>query len=100
MDRASAWHRRDLTLYLLDTNIVSMLDQRRQRNAPDLIDWLKRTVEVSPPSPWTPGARHNLGRCYEQMGRADLARQWLQSDADSPQRYGNLLRAKWLTDGK
>jgi toxin FitB len=31
-----------MTLYLLDTNIVSMLDQRRQRHAPDLIDWLKR----------------------------------------------------------
>ncbi len=60
------------------------------------IDWLKRTVEVSPPSPWTPGARHNLGRCYEEMGRRELARQWFQSDSDSPQRYGNLLRAKWL----
>jgi tetratricopeptide (TPR) repeat protein len=64
------------------------------------IDWLKRTVEVSPPSPWTPGARHNLGRCYEQMGRADLARQWFQSDSDSPQRNGNLLRAKWLAEQK
>ncbi len=62
------------------------------------IDWLKRTVEVSPPSPWTPGARHNLGRCYEQMGRKELARQWFQSDTESPQRYGNLLRAKWLAE--
>jgi tetratricopeptide (TPR) repeat protein len=64
------------------------------------IDWLMRTVEVAPPSPWTPGARHNLGRCYEQMGRTELARQWFQSDADSPQRYGNLLRAKWLAEQK
>jgi toxin FitB len=29
-------------LYLLDTNIVSMLDVRRHRHAPDLIAWLKR----------------------------------------------------------
>jgi tetratricopeptide (TPR) repeat protein len=64
------------------------------------IDWLKRTVAVDPPSPWTPGARLNLGRCYEEMGRTDLARQWFQSDSDSPQRYGNLLRAKWLAEQK
>ncbi len=29
-------------MYLLDTNIVSMLDPRRHKNAPDLIDWLDR----------------------------------------------------------
>ena len=61
------------------------------------IDWLgQRTVQVSPPSPWTPGARYNLARCYEQLGNFPLARQWLESDKDSPQRPGNLLRAKWL----
>ena len=64
------------------------------------IDWFTRTVEVSPPSPWVPAARHNLGRCYEEMGRTDLARQWLRSDADSPQRHGNLLRATWLANQK
>ncbi len=60
-------------------------------------EWLgERTVQVSPPSPWTPSARYNLARCYEQLGRVDLARQWLESDQDSPQRHGNLLRAKGL----
>jgi predicted nucleic acid-binding protein len=29
-------------LYLLDTNIVSMLDPRRHRHAPALIEWLSR----------------------------------------------------------
>lgn len=29
-------------MYLLDTNIVSMLDPRRHARAPDLIDWLER----------------------------------------------------------
>jgi predicted nucleic acid-binding protein len=29
-------------MYLLDTNIVSMLDPRRQSQAPALIDWLDR----------------------------------------------------------
>jgi tetratricopeptide (TPR) repeat protein len=61
------------------------------------IEWLgERTVQVSPPSPWTPAARYNLSRCYEQLGKPDLARQWLESDKDSPQRQGNLLRAKML----
>jgi tetratricopeptide (TPR) repeat protein len=61
------------------------------------IEWLgKPIVEASPPSPWLPGARYNLARCYEQIGELDLARQWLESDKDSPQRHGNLLRAKML----
>jgi predicted nucleic acid-binding protein len=29
-------------MYLLDTNVVSMLDPRRHAHAPDLIDWLER----------------------------------------------------------
>lgn len=61
------------------------------------IEWLgERTVQVSPPSPFTPGARYNLSRCYEELGKLDLARQWLESDKESPQRAGNLLRAKLL----
>lgn len=61
------------------------------------IEWLgERTLEVSPPSPWTSGARYNLARCYEQLGKYDLARRWLEADTDSPQRHGNLLRARWL----
>ena len=31
-----------MIVYLLDTNIVSMLDPRRHRHAPALIDWLGR----------------------------------------------------------
>jgi len=61
------------------------------------IEWLgQRTVQVSPPSTWTPGARYNLARSYEQLGNYALASQWLESDKDSPQRPGNLLRAKLL----
>jgi hypothetical protein len=69
------------------------------------IEWLgERTVQTSPPSPWTPAARYNLSRCYEQLGKLDLARQWLESDKDSPQRLGNMVRARMLdtkgTDSK
>jgi hypothetical protein len=59
------------------------------------IEWLTRTAEDSPASPWLPGAKYNLARCYERLGQTALARQWLTSDTDSPQRHGNLLRA-WL----
>jgi tetratricopeptide (TPR) repeat protein len=65
------------------------------------IEWLgKPIVEASPPSPWTPGARYNLARCYEELGQFDLARQWLESDKDSPQRHGNRLRARMLATEK
>lgn len=56
----------------------------------------KHIINVSPPSRFDAGARYNLARCYEDLGRYALARQWLESDTDSPQRTGNLLRARWL----
>ena len=31
-----------MTVYLLDTNIVSMLDPRRRKQAPALIEWMER----------------------------------------------------------
>lgn len=61
------------------------------------IEWLaKRTMEAFPPSPWIPGARYNLARVYEDLGQWDAARKWLESDKDSPQRLGNLLRARQI----
>ena len=56
----------------------------------------QRTISAATQSPWESGARYNLARCYEDLGQLELARQWLESDKDSPQRTGNLLRAKWL----
>jgi tetratricopeptide (TPR) repeat protein len=60
------------------------------------IEWLTRTVQGSPPSTWVPGGYYNLARCYEQLGNHELARQWLEADKESPQRHGNLLRARSL----
>ena len=61
------------------------------------IEWfVERTLPAVPESPWIPGARYNLARCYEDLGQWDAARKWLESDKDSPQRHGNLLRAKWI----
>jgi len=61
-------------------------------------EWLgQRTLEASPKSPWSAGARYNLARAHERLGEIDEARE-LYIEDDSPQRHGNLLRAQWLED--
>jgi len=60
------------------------------------IDWLKqRTLETPDENQWKPGARYNLSRTYEALGDLEAARKTLLLD-DSPQRHGNLLRARYL----
>ncbi|MHB8862989.1 MAG: tetratricopeptide repeat protein [Pirellulaceae bacterium] len=59
-------------------------------------NWFKvRTLDTHPDGPWTAGARYNLARCYESLGRLDDARQLYLID-ESPQRHGCLLRARQL----
>lgn len=59
-------------------------------------DWLKmRVLEATEDGAWTAGARYNLSRVYEAMGRLEEARKLLLLD-DSPQKHGNLLRARYL----
>jgi tetratricopeptide (TPR) repeat protein len=59
-------------------------------------EWLKvHTLEAAEDGPWTPGARYNLSRLYEAMGDLEKARGLLLLD-DSPQKHGNLLRARFL----
>ncbi len=55
----------------------------------------KRTLEASPDGPWTSGARYNLGRAYEALAQLPQAIDAYRID-DSPQRHGNLLRARRL----
>jgi tetratricopeptide (TPR) repeat protein len=63
------------------------------------IDYLqKRTLGATPDGPWTQGARYNLGRAYESLGRVEEAATWYMSDEDSPQSHGNRLRARWLRE--
>ena len=61
-------------------------------------NWFKtRTLENTPEGPWTNGARYNLARCYEALNKPAEARQLYMID-ESPQRYGNLLRARSLPE--
>jgi tetratricopeptide (TPR) repeat protein len=62
------------------------------------ITWLKQSLsdEESDDQPWKIGARYNLARSYEALGKNEEAIKLYQSD-DSPQKYGNRLRAKWLS---
>jgi tetratricopeptide (TPR) repeat protein len=62
------------------------------------VDWLKqRTLESSDDNLWKPGARYNLSRTYEALGDLETARKTLLLD-DSPQKHGNLLRARYLRE--
>jgi len=61
-------------------------------------DWLgERTLDQNRSSRWANGARYNLARTQEALGKNDEAIKTLQSDPkEAPQRHGNLLRAKQL----
>ncbi len=55
----------------------------------------KLTLDVWPGGPWTGGATYNLGRTYEANGKRDEALKLYEAD-QSPQRFGNRLRARQL----
>jgi tetratricopeptide (TPR) repeat protein len=60
------------------------------------IDYFKdRVLAIDPESPWSEGARYNLARTYEALGRnADAIRTY--QNTHGPQRPGNLWRARQL----
>ncbi len=63
-------------------------------------DWLRRrTLEANPQGFWTAGARYNLARTLEAMGKNAEAIEILEAD-QSPQRHGNLLRARRIAATK
>jgi hypothetical protein len=57
--------------------------------------WLKRPELHAAGSRWVFGARYNLARTHEALGKIDEAIALLQADT-SPQQHGNKLRAQWL----
>jgi hypothetical protein len=69
-------------------------EQRNYASARDYL--LARTLEVAPRSPWTPGAKYNLGRVYEAEKEYAKAIQQYRGNTDAIDAYGNRLRARWL----
>lgn len=62
------------------------------------VEWLnQRTLETPGENLWKSGARYNLARTYEALGDLETARKTLLLD-DSPQKHGNLLRARYLRE--
>ena len=69
-------------------------------NYQDAAEWFRdRTLAESQDSPWLPGARYNLARCYEAEGKWNEARELYLAD-ESPQKIGNLLRAQRIAGRK
>lgn len=62
-------------------------------------DWFAvRVLQEQPNSAWADGARYNLARTYEKLGEIERARELYLEDNGSPQRHGNLLRARELRE--
>ncbi len=62
----------------------------------DARDWFQiRCLEAYDDGPWTAAARYNLARTHEKLGELETARQLYLLD-ESPQKHGNLLRARML----
>lgn len=62
------------------------------------VDYLRdRTLKDEPHGRWSNSARYNLARTFEAAGQYEQAISLLQSD-DSPQKHGNLLRARRLRE--
>jgi tetratricopeptide (TPR) repeat protein len=61
------------------------------------VKWLSMSLPEEGENPWANGARYNLARTYETLGRRDEALKLYRRDR-SPQAYGNHLRAKWLSE--
>ena len=61
-----------------------------------------RVIEATPDSRWVDGAKYNLARSYEVLaGRSGSAALYQQAidlyrSSDTPQRHGNLIRARRL----
>jgi hypothetical protein len=56
-----------------------------------------RTLDRDPQGKWAHGARYNLARAHEKLGRTDEAVKLLEASPENdPQRYGNLVRAQQL----
>lgn len=69
-------------------------DYARWESAADYFE--NRVLKPYPDSIWAAGARYNLGRSYEALGKIDEAVAAFEGPADSPYWWGNQLRIRRL----
>ncbi len=70
-------------------------DEGQYEAAEEYFKMVPQEVGPNIPSPWIAAAKYNLARAYEASGRTADAIKLLEED-DSPQRFGNHLRARTL----
>jgi hypothetical protein len=76
---------------------LGLVSFERGQYQPAINHLANRTLKSFPNGQWVNGARYNLGRSYEEVEDYVAAVEQYEADT-SPQRYGNLLRAKQLRE--
>lgn len=70
--------------------------QGNRKSAEDYL--IKRTAMAEPNSPWDSGVLYLLGRLNEKLGDYSRAITAYRADHHLPNRFGNLIRARWLEE--
>lgn len=70
--------------------------QGNRKSAEDYL--INRTAMVLPDQPWRPGVLYALGRLNEKLGDYSRAITAYRSELELPNRFGNLVRARFIED--
>jgi len=72
------------------------VQQGNRKSAEDYL--INRTAMVLPDQPWQPGVLYALGRLNERLGDYSRAITAYRSEMELPNRFGNLVRARFIED--
>ena len=75
---------------------ILALYQGNRKSAEDY--FIRRTALSEPDSPWESGVLYALGRLNEKLGDYSRAITAYRSEMHLPNRFGNLVRARWLEE--
>jgi len=70
-----------------------------ETNSPSsALNWLARVTDYDSDGRWKTGADYLAARCHETLGDNKVAIEKLKSDEEKPQAFGNLIRARFLSN--